>query len=113
MSIHKSQGQTLQYVKIDLAKVFEKGAVSFPTFRVSADSHIIYRRPELRRLVTGVLVRGTTSHSFQPVEGESLWHLGGDASAFCNVIPLGKSTYESHRLVSNVATAGRTGRKGC
>ena len=25
MSIHKSQGQTIQYVKIDLRSVFEKG----------------------------------------------------------------------------------------
>ena len=29
MSIHKSQGQTIEYVKIDLGSVFEKGELDF------------------------------------------------------------------------------------
>lgn len=32
MSIHKSQGQTLERVKVDLGKVFEKGRPSISVF---------------------------------------------------------------------------------
>jgi ATP-dependent DNA helicase PIF1 len=36
MSIHKSQGQTIHRVKVDLGKVFEKGKCSF-TVALSGD----------------------------------------------------------------------------
>ena len=34
MSIHKSQGQTLERVKVDLARIFEKGGSSSLPFRL-------------------------------------------------------------------------------
>jgi ATP-dependent DNA helicase PIF1 len=34
MSIHKSQGQTLERVKVDLGRVFEKGRFTFEFFHL-------------------------------------------------------------------------------
>ncbi|EKM57172.1 uncharacterized protein PHACADRAFT_254756 [Phanerochaete carnosa HHB-10118-sp] len=47
MSIHKSQGQTIQRVKVDLEKVFEKGALSGPPSPALAN--ITSCRPKLCR----------------------------------------------------------------
>ena len=39
MSIHKSQGQTLERVRVDLGKVFEKGRYFFPCKMLYNSSH--------------------------------------------------------------------------
>jgi len=39
MSIHKSQGQTLKYVKVDLGGVFEKGEISFADLSCFGGAH--------------------------------------------------------------------------
>ncbi|KAN0088458.1 hypothetical protein V8E55_005515 [Tylopilus felleus] len=36
MSIHKSQGQTLERVKVDLGRVFEKGRLNFECIHLDA-----------------------------------------------------------------------------
>jgi len=82
MSIHKSQGQTLHYVKVDLAKVFERGAVSFSEFHAPAVLNTVGPRPKLRCLVASIVVGGVTGPSLQSVKGELPQHPGDDVGGF-------------------------------
>jgi len=84
-SIHKSQGQTLPRVKVDLGKVFEKGESSLPSALSRRELTVLTpRRTKLRRAQPSHLPRrapSPTLHSRQgrgssqgrPVERESLY----------------------------------------
>jgi hypothetical protein len=59
-------------VRIDLANVFEKGAILLGVFPFWQCLNLLVARPKLRRLIAGVLVRGFASRSFRFDEGGSL-----------------------------------------
>ncbi|KZS90748.1 hypothetical protein SISNIDRAFT_457362 [Sistotremastrum niveocremeum HHB9708] len=58
MSIHKSQGQTIPRVKVDLGRVFEKGEVRQPGPRYSPNTP---SRSSIRRTITSDISGGSSS----------------------------------------------------
>ena len=71
MSIHKSQGQTLERVRVDLARIFEKGQGIRWAVHAHSLTCISSRRPGLCGAVSSDLVRRSPGPSFRPSQGSS------------------------------------------
>lgn len=77
MSIHKAQGQTIQRVKVDLNKVFEKGAFariycrffSKTSLANASITDFTILRPELCGLVASRFSRRVTGPRLRPSQG--------------------------------------------
>lgn len=80
MSIHKSQGQTLERVKVDLGKVFEKGEYTGPTAFVGLTICILVNRSSLRCAFSSDVAGRLTSPQLRSIEGESIRSLRSQAS---------------------------------
>ena len=68
MSIHKSQGQTLERVKVDLARIFEKGQQNISPANIGLTA--VYRSG-LCSAVPRYLTGGVASTQLRPGEGSS------------------------------------------
>lgn len=92
MSIHKSQGQTLQYVKIDLAKVFEKGKIAFVSFLLQKGLNFASQGQSYVALSRASALDGLQVVNFDPMKasGFLIAHV-----VLISQIPLGQSTPES------------------
>lgn len=82
MSIHKAQGQTIHKVKVDLGKVFEKGAVLFVLYPAISNI-VLLSRSELRRPVSCLISRGAASFTFRSEEGMFDMALEGKTRLIC------------------------------
>ena len=69
MSIHKSQGQTLERVKVDLGRIFEKGLYSKDGSLVEIWWNFRNRRSSICGAISRNFVRRTSNPQFQRWEG--------------------------------------------
>lgn len=86
LSIHKAQGQTLERVKVDLGKVFEKGqayvALSRATCReglqvLRFDPRKVQAHDKVRQFYDSLYKQGVAGPATSSVEGRSASRLGG------------------------------------